>query len=478
MPRLGFDLPASAIARGVRERSEADAAAAALVQLRGGLLRNAHGPTAGLLGGGAPPPGLTPPTSRAPTPPNAGGPQLSLRFAAAAAAPSQQPTQARPRDAITFATLLGPNNKLPPAPPAPPAPPVRPVRPAPPVRPVPPPVATGIAESSLGGPSTALGPCDNADQYAVYGEDGSEAEGGCARCWEVAHGVLCSNAMSEHPTQRGKRTSPVLGPTGHLERFSAWSHWIGAAAFAVYAALRPALLESESTAGQLATAAAITVVFTLASSGLYHSTAPDAGLSTWSRFLDYAAIYIGLVVTSVADIAVSTRGFLNVPVETVIDIPIAGTVMLLFFLWRRWLTDPKESWGDDARRANTECSIGMGLFRRQHFDLHHTQLRYATSFLLSIGYFAWVPAAFLSFDAPQAGLIVGLQAAGFATLSLGMFIDRVLEWPDAPLVRGDAMAMRCKPCGCVANAHGIWHIVAIVSILLTTAAREYGLAIS
>jgi predicted membrane channel-forming protein YqfA (hemolysin III family) len=270
----------------------------------------------------------------------------------------------------------------------------------------------------------------------------------------------------------------VLGPTGHIERFSAWSHWIGAVAFAVYAALRSVLLESESTAGQLATAAAITVVFTLSSSGLYHSTAPDAGLSTWSRFLDYAAIYVGLVVTSVADIAVSTRGFLNVPVETVIDIPIAGTVMLLFFLWRRWLTDPKASWGDDTRRANTECSIGMGLFRRQHFDLHHTQLRYATSFLLAVGYFAWVPAAFLSFDAPQAGLIVGLQAAGFAMLSLGMFIDRVLEWPDAPLVRGDAMAMRCAPCGCVANAHGIWHIVAIVSILLTTAAREYGLAIS
>ena len=99
--------------------------------------------------------------------------------------------------------------------------------------------------------------------------------------------------------------------------------------------------------------------------------------------------------------------------------------------------------GDDARRANTECSIGMGLFRRQHFDLHHTQLRYATSFLLSVGYFAWVPAAFLTFDAPQAGLIVGLQAAGFATLTLGMFIDRVLEWPDAPLVRGEARAMRC-----------------------------------
>ena len=49
---------------------------------------------------------------------------------------------------------------------------------------------------------------------------------------------------------------------------------------------------------------------------------------------------------------------------------------------------------------------------------------------------------------------------------------------DAPLVRGEALAMRCRPCGCVANAHGIWHLVAILSIVLTAAAREYGLLVS
>ena len=47
-----------------------------------------------------------------------------------------------------------------------------------------------------------------------------------------------------------------------------------------------------------------------------------------------------------------------------------------------------------------------------------------------------------------------------------------------PRGRGEALAMRCRPCGGVANAHGIWHLVAILSIALTTVAREYGLLIS
>ena len=326
--------------------------------------------------------------------------------------------------------------------------------------------------------STNLPPdCTFADQYAVYGPGGDQAEG-CARCWQVAYGVLCANEMSNHDSQNKKETSSLLGKSGHVERFSAWSHWIGAIVFAIYAVVRSLVFDSESTAGQLATAAVVAIVFTLSSSGFYHSTAPDMEISTWSRWLDYASIYVGIVITSVADIAVSTKGFIEVPAQTVVDIPIAGSVMVLFFLWRRWMTGPEETWAIDSKRSFTGCSLGMGLFRRQHLDLHHAQLRYATSYLLAAGYFTYIPAAFASFEAGHAAVIVSLQAAGFLVLSLGMMIDRVLTWPDAPLARGGASAMQCKPCGCVANAHGLWHIVALVSISTTVVAREYGIAVS
>ena len=435
-----FDLSAETVNKELRQRESQTSAAHALLELRNGLLSNQ-------LGALATSPGLQT-RSRTPTPPQKA--HLSMRFSQPAV---QSQAQARPRDAITFATLL-PQPK-------------RTQTPVQVIRPVP--VPTGVQKS--------YEPCTYADQYAVYNKDG-EASEGCDRCLEVAYAVLVKNRMSTHPSQKGKLTSDVLTETGHLERFSAWSHWVGAFLFAIYAAVRPAVAESQSVAGTLATVTAWGAVFTLSSSGIYHTTAPSKSISKWTRFLDYAAIYVGLILTSVADIAVSTRGFSNVPIETVIDIPIAGTLMILFFLWRRFTTSEDDTWSDDNERVIHECPLGQGLFRRQHFDLNHTQLRYATSFLLAAGYFAWIPAAFVSFDAPQAGLIIGLQALGFLVLSFGMFIDRVLKWPDAFLGRGDAVVMRCEPCGCPANSHGVWHIVALISIVCTAVGREYGLAVS
>jgi|TARA_B100001540_G_scaffold304223_1_gene313703 hypothetical protein len=448
-PRLVFDLSADAVNKELRQRESQTSAAHALLQLRNELLLGQTGANVPATA-----PGLQP-SSRTPTPPPKA--HLSMRFSQPA---TQSQAQARPRDAITFATLL-PQPK-------------RTQAPLQVIRPVP--VPTGAQKSNPQN-TNPNEQCTYADQYSVYNKDGVASEG-CDRCLEVAYAVLVKNHMSTHPSQKGKSTSDVLTETGHLERFSAWSHWIGALLFAIYAAVRPAVADSESVAGTLATITAWGAVFTLSSSGIYHTTAPSKSISKWTRFLDYAAIYVGLVLTSVADIAVSTRGFSNVPIETVIDIPIAGTLMVLFFLWRRFVTSEDDTWSDDNERVIKECPLGKGLFRRQHFDLNHTPLRYATSFLLAAGYFAWVPATFVSFDAPQAGLIIGLQAFGFLVLSFGMFIDRVLKWPDAFLGRGDAVVMRCEPCGCPANSHGVWHIVALISIVCTAVGREYGLAVS
>ena len=225
------------------------------------------------------------------------------------------------------------------------------------------------------------------------------------------------------------------------------------------------------------------VVLTMLSSSFYHSTAPDMRISVVGRFLDYSSIYFGLVTTALADIAVATNSFLNVPAIAALDIPIAGGVVFFFFLWRRTRIPAKVTWAEDTSRVfREECPLGRGLFKMQHFDLHHSQLRYATSILLTAGYFAFAPAAFATFSIPDIGIILGLQAAGFLMLSFGMYIDRVLMWPDTLLAAAaDSNVIpactQCTQCGCVMTAHSLWHVVAILSIALTCVAREYALSV-
>ena len=145
------------------------------------------------------------------------------------------------------------------------------------------------------------------------------------------------------------------------------------------------LLNSESQVAQIfTTIAAFGTCFVFFSSSVYHSTAPDATLAYFTRFLDFFAIYLGIVLTATADIAVATRGFANVPVVTIIDLPIAGAVVVVFFLWRRHRVNKEETWLDVSFATSNEqgCIISHGLFSRGHHDLHHSQLRETTSLLL------------------------------------------------------------------------------------------------
>ena len=325
-----------------------------------------------------------------------------------------------------------------------------------------------------------------ADQYSIRP---LSTKRGLWRFFEVVHGVLISNRLDPECASQGpdKRVSNLLGPTGHVERFSAWSHIVGAILFLIYAVVRSIVAEVDTPAGFSASVAAFGVVVTMLSSAIYHSTAPDREISVVGRFLDYSSIYIGLVTTAIADIAVATDSFKNVPDIAIADIPAAGGVVLLFFAWRRIRIPSWKTWARDASLGDAHrepCSLGRGLFKMQHFDLHHSQLRYATSVLLTAGYFAFAPAAFATFSGENVAVILGLQGAGFFVLSFGMYIDRVLMWPDKLLVKYDGQGIalkgvlqcfRCQPCGCVATAHASWHVVAIVSIAFTCFAREYAL---
>lgn len=320
--------------------------------------------------------------------------------------------------------------------------------------------------------------CQYMDQYSIGNSDSPKE--GCARFWELFHGVAISNDVTGRPGM----VSKLLGPTGHYERLSFWTHFVGTFVFAIYAVIRQILVRDDSRlAGGLTSAAAWTIAAVFLSSSVYHATAPDLKFAMVTRVLDYAGIYAGITVATTADIAVATRGFVNVPYQTVLDLPAAAFLLILFFIWRRGMTPGEKTWfpHEIVNFSKDGCLLSRGLFSFGHRDLAHIQMRQATSLLLFANYFMSVPAAFAVLGGSVARVVLALQIAGFVTVSLGMGIDRLFQWPDGHLVEGSMTCLSCPSdgspgCGAVLNSHAVWHIVALLSAALTCISREYALS--
>lgn len=319
--------------------------------------------------------------------------------------------------------------------------------------------------------------CTYADQYSV-GKPGVEKEG-LSRFWELFYGVAIANDIEG----RSGTISRLLGPAGHYERMSFWVHFIGALVFLVYSVTRSSLhIHEQRVDGALTSAAGYTIAAVFLTSSLYHCTAPDRNFAYVTRVLDYAAIYIGITVATTADIAVATRGFENVPYQTILDLPAAACLLIFFFAWRRWRLPGALTWSphEIETRAKDGCLLGRGLFSFGHRDLHHSQARQATSLLLFASYFMSVPAAFRVLGDGVANVIVALQVTAFVTVALGMAIDRFFQWPDGLLVEGSMTCLACPSdqspgWGTVCNSHSVWHLVALISAGLTCVSREYAL---
>ena len=318
------------------------------------------------------------------------------------------------------------------------------------------------------------GKCEYRDQYSIGDEQNPKT--GCSRFCELFHGVAFSNDVSK----RAGTISNLLGPTGHYERLSFWTHFVGAFVFAAYATGRQIVVRDDARlAGGLTSAAAWTISLVFLTSSLYHCTAPDLNFAMVTRVLDYAAIYIGVTVATTADIAVATRGFVNVPAQTIADLPAAATLLIIFFVWRRSRLPGESTWTkhEITSRSKDGCLLGRGLFSYGHRDLAHIQMRQSTSLLLFGSYFMVVPAAMDVLGHDVARVVLALQVSAFVTVALGMAIDRVFEFPDGNLVEGSMTCLACpNTCGAVLNSHALWHLIAMVSAGLTVASREYALA--
>jgi len=320
--------------------------------------------------------------------------------------------------------------------------------------------------------------CEYMDQYSVG--DKNNPKTGCARFWELFHGVAISNDVTDRPGV----VSKLLGPTGHYERLSFWTHFVGTFLFAIYALVRQILVRDDARlAGGLTSAAAWTIAAVFLSSSVYHATAPDLKFAMVTRVLDYAGIYAGITVTTTADIAVATRGFENVPYQTILDLPAAAIILIAFFIWRRGMTPGESTWmpHEITSQSKDGCLLSRGLFSFGHRDLAHIQMRQSTSLLLFANYFMSVPAAFAVLGGGVTRVVLALQISGFVTVTLGMAIDRLFQWPDGNLVEGSMTCLSCPSdgspaCGAVLNSHAVWHIVALLSAALTCISREYALS--
>ena len=308
------------------------------------------------------------------------------------------------------------------------------------------------------------------DQFSVVHIEGKWRVG------ELVYAVLCMNDTGHH--HRGR-----LGRYGHIERFGALAHFLAAVLLLAYSVVRAVVLAAQSAgsseAQQVARWWLLSGVFacflTFSSSAIYHVTTPDKKVAKWTRQLDYLFIYVSIVVGSLADLAAVTRGFSDVPVQTLLDIPLAAAFLALFFFYRRQMMHEDVTW---TSSTSGRCTTAPELHYHLHSDGHHSPLRQASSLILATNIFMNFPAAVDNLGLYAEAVLV-LQVCGGVAIAFGMLIDNVWVWPDTAIEK-DSSSELCIirgnngrfPGGCIVNAHAIWHLIAVLGTAFGLVARE------
>jgi len=291
--------------------------------------------------------------------------------------------------------------------------------------------------------------------------------------WHVPRDRSVFWAVAIHHDTGHKHPKSIIGPYGHIERLNVWTHLVATLVFALYAIVRRVVLPPATTQDVMVVVAAWSTAFTFGVSTVYHTTAPRPELAFFTRVADYLAIYLSISVTSLADMAVATKGFDLVKWQTIVDIPLAALLIGLFFILRRAALTTEQTLAPTTRG----CPSGLGLFRSLHQDNEHSALRASTSFVLSTAWFLVVPTT-VQMIPLAAAVFISLEAVALLVLLVGMTIDNVFNWPDTAYARGERFGCSNRRCGCLVTSHALWHIFAFVAALLSAAAREYGIAVT
>lgn len=294
--------------------------------------------------------------------------------------------------------------------------------------------------------------------------------------------VLCWNPVraSDPTEQRKRRAVSLLGPGGHIERASAYTHLFAAIAFALFALVRPLILESKSLQGQLAMSVYWVAAGTFVTSVVYHVGNSIPGYAFWLRALDHFSIDVLLCCAGIADLAVASKGLVGAPWQTVGDPILAALVGVVFFLYRRVVLPASQTrvlWGD--------CRLG--LFRVQHSDGAHGSLRSSLYLTLTFSFLLALPAAFRTISLDGAKMLLVCNTISLLLLIVGIYTDNAVLAPDWQLqeayLQGPARSaplsvFNMKRCGCLCTSHSFWHILSILSAVIVSFGREYALKTS
>lgn len=304
------------------------------------------------------------------------------------------------------------------------------------------------------------------------------------RAWEACWRTLWHNApppAADDRYYKARLAHSMLGPYGHIERANAWTHVVGALAFAVFSFFRVAYtgtFDNQSTSGQLSAVSAAATVVTFAISTAYHSFAGVRTLSPAFRMLDHGIILTALAIASAADTCVATLNLAGVPWQTVAEPFCVACVLLVYFSYRRFVLDVEQTevaWGN--------CQIG--LFRFQHVDLDASSFR--TSGYVAIGFLfvQLVPVAYANLRNDLATLSVVANLVGLLMLTAGLVLDNIAIVPDLWYQRRAARPSALKghrigdlwfhnrKCGCLCTAHAFWHVAALLATVVQAAGREF-----
>lgn len=212
-----------------------------------------------------------------------------------------------------------------------------------------------------------------------------------------------------------------------------------------------------------------------ASSTIYHITSPDQHIAYYTRILDYVFIYLGLCASCLADISVITGGFLQTPVLTIVDLPIATLLVIIFFLMKRSFVSSDNTWVE-SRIENPQCGFNVALFSMYHDDAEFSATRQATSLLIAGSYFLSASQVFNRIeDQATAWNVLSLQIVSFVILVGGMTTDTILDFPNYFLLKKKWKTLAFPKLGCIITSHAMWHVLSFVSVVLIITAREIAL---
>ena len=289
----------------------------------------------------------------------------------------------------------------------------------------------------------------------------------------------CTNYFSCGPMKSG----PLFGPEGHAERSSVWTHALSALLVAVYIAVREGVSlppsQSENLSNTLQRIALCCFVVTLSTSAVYHVVSASPVWSGIGRVGDYSGIYLSLSAATVASLSITARNLDGLSWQATFDVPFAAFLLATFFALRRAVLQPA-----DTRKRYCANGCSLGLARMTNVDLEHTAFRSAGGLLLAMSWVMCVSNAFNTLDSYAAWVFLLSQATGTAVLIFGMVFDRVLSLPDALFLKlknsrdlkYPAACLASQSLGCVFHSHAVWHLLAFMSILISTAGTEWLLA--